>query len=261
MEIKNEYLTENSDKRIMHSEMITRNHLKNPWWTSGASDWVVNSGSVDFDEDDAGFMNLTVDSKISSQVKQLTVLKPNHRYFIMFEVKVTRYVKGSFGIHISGKIPSEASSYGLQRLSKDKEYETIVGTFSTEDDQIKKHCIFVGSIGGANGAGKIRKLSLYDLTELYGEGNEPTAQEFYSSIPGNQNEFGVQTTLSQAYSLLDVKMNQLRKASICATDEEARNAFIKEMNRKAINLDMTNTFLRTYKALKWLVICQRLEIL
>lgn len=250
MEIRNDYLEKNHNKESIYSEMITRNQLKNPWWTSGSSDWVTNSGSVEFNEDDTGFMNLTVDSNISSQVKQLTILKPKHRYFITFDVKVTRYTKGLFGIHISGKIPSKSSNHGLQRLSKNKEYETIIGTFSTENDQIKKHCIFVGSIGGASGAGSIRKLSLYDLTELYGEGNEPTAQEFYSSIPGNQNELGIQATLSQAYSLLDVKVNQLRKTSISVTDEEARNVFIKEMNRKANDLDMSNTFFKNVQGFR-----------
>ncbi|MGM0338602.1 hypothetical protein [Enterococcus sp. AZ007] len=247
LETKNYYSRRNHDNGSMYPELVVRNLLKNPWWTSGTSGWVINSGNVLFEEDEAGFMNLAVDSISSSQIKQIVNLKPRHRYFVMFEIEVSRYAKGLFGVHISGRNRSETTNIGLRRLSKDKKYETVIGIFKVEGDQPNRHSVFVGSIGGANGAGKIRKLSFYDLTDLYGEDSEPTAQEFYSSMLSmleNQNEFGMHATLSRVYHSLDGKINQIKRNSFGISNEEAHGKFIQEMNKKISSLNMTNTVLK-----------------
>lgn len=130
--------------------------------------WIVKSREITVEEDDEGFMNLTMDNSISSQVKQQIILAPEHYYFVMFDVKVTRYNKGLLDLHVNGQIQTAPSSFGLRRVSKNRDYETITGIIKTESP--------------ADGTGQIRKLSLYDLTEIYGKGNEPIAQDFYANM-------------------------------------------------------------------------------
>lgn len=234
----------------VYSETFSKNLLENSWWTSGTSGWTTNSGRVEIEEDESGFMNLKMDSNISSQVKQQVVLNPEHYYFVILEVKVTRYNKGLFGMHVNGQIQSGISSFGIRRVSKHKDYETITAIFKTEGNRSKKHTVFIGSISAADGAGQIRKVSLYDLTELYGEGNEPTTQEFYLAMPNNQNEFGIITTISQVYASLDTKINLMKRSKANASDEEAHAVFIEEMNRKAHLLEMTKTQFKNVQGFK-----------
>lgn len=248
--MREEFSKRGAKDEFVYSEIIAQNLLENSWWTFETFGWITNSGSVDIEEDESGFMNLTMDSSISSQVKQQVVLNPEHYYFVMFDVKVTRYNKGLFGLHVNGKIQSGMSSFGIRRLSMNQDYETIMGIFKTEGNRTKKHSIFVGSISAADGAGKIRKLSLYDLTELYGEGNEPTVQEFYSAIPSNQNEEGIRTTLSQMYASLDTKINHIKKDRLGASDKEAHAVFIEEMNKKARLLGMNQTQFKNVQGFK-----------
>lgn len=195
---------------------------------------MVNAGQVAIKEDEKGYLNLTMDTTTSSQVNQLVHLKPNHCYFVMFDVQVTRYVKGLFGIHFNGRFTSGNPDMGLRRLSK--EYETITGVLKTSENWEHSQLLFVGSIHGADGAGNIRRLSLFDLTDLYGTGNEPTSSEFYRILPQQLDEQGAHLSLREVFT----KATQHKKDSI-ASDEEARQVFLDEMRKKTQVLGMENT--------------------
>lgn len=212
------------------------NRLKNSWWTAGLDNWVVNAGQVTIMEDDKGYLNLTMDTTTSSQVKQVVNLKANHCYFVMFDVQVTRYTKGLFGVYFTGKFTSGNPDMGLRRLSKG--YETITGILKTPDNLNHPQVLFVGSIGGADGAGSIRRLSLFDLTDLYGVENEPNVNEFYFMLPQSLNEQGAHLSLREVFT----KATQYMEEPL-ASDEEARQVFLNEMRKKTQVLGMENTHL------------------
>ncbi|MDT2662058.1 hypothetical protein P7E02_19415 [Enterococcus hulanensis] len=234
-------LNQEIDNESVYSETIAQNLLENSWWTSETSNWTVNSGSVGVEEDESGFMNLTMDSNASCQVNQRVALKPNRCYFVMFDVQVTRYVKGLFGVHFNGNFKSGNPDLGLRRLSQG--YETIIGTIQTPETWIHPQLVFAGSIHQADGAGSIRRLSLYDLTELYGKGKEPEANEFYSIMPNQQDEFGVYLSIREAFTSLDRKIRQCQN-SVYATDKEAEQVFLFEMQNKTELIGMDNTTLK-----------------
>lgn len=192
------------ENESVYSEVIAQNLLENSWWTSGTLGWTTNSGSVVVEEDESGFMNLTMDSSISSQVNQRVFLKPNHSYFVMFDVQVTRYVKGLFGVHFNGNFKSGNPSLGLRRLSKG--YETITGVLQTPENW-HSQLVFSGSIHNADGAGSIRRLSLYDLTELYGDGKEPDARDFFRLLPERQDENGLHLSIRETFIAMNRMIN------------------------------------------------------
>lgn len=229
------------ENESINSEIIAQNLLDNSWWTSGTSGWTTNSGSVSVAEDDSGFMNLIMDSHVSSQVNQRVGLKSNRRYFVMFDVHVTRYVNGLFGVHFNGNFKSGNPDLGLRRLSKG--YETIFGVLETPANWIFPQLIFAGSIHNADGAGSIRRLSLYDLTELYGEGKEPKADEFYQVLPKRQDKYGLHLSIREVFTTLDCKVKQ-KQNSVHVTDEEAEQIFLLEMKNKTELIGMNNTFLK-----------------
>lgn len=213
------------------------NQLKNSWWTSGLDNWSVNAGQVAIEEDEQGYLNLTMDTTTSSQIKQVVYLKPNHCYFVMFDVQVTRYVKGLFGIHFNGRFTSGNSDIGLRRLSKG--YETITGVLKTPKPWAHPQLLFVGSIHGADGSGSIRRLSLFDLTDLYGQNNEPNASEFYQIVPQSLDEQGGHLSLREVFTKITKRIEEP-----LATDEEARQVFLDEMRKKTQILGMENTQLK-----------------
>lgn len=205
MLINNDFSKRNAYEESLYLENTVPNLLSNSWWTSGISKWKENSGYVELVEDDEGFMNLMVDNDISCQIKQRVSLKSNRSYFVMFDVQVTRYVKGLFGVHFNGNFNSGNPSLGLRRVSKG--YETIVGVLRTSENW-HPQLVFSGSIHNANGAGSIRRLSLYDLTEFYGEGREPGADEFYKVLPKKIDENGLHLSLRDIFPMLDHKINK-----------------------------------------------------
>ncbi|OJG74537.1 hypothetical protein RV10_GL004709 [Enterococcus pallens] len=214
--------------------------LKNSWWTAGIQEWEASYGEVELTEDGSGFMNLSMDSSTSCQVNQRVALKPKHRYFVMFDVKVTRYVKGLFGVHFNGKFEAGSPSMGLRRLSNG--YETITGVLKTPEAW-RPQLVFAGSIHRADGAGTIRRLSLFDLTELYGEGNEPEADEFYQLLPNRQDESGLHLSVRESFSTLSCQLYKHHFQSP-VTDEEASAIFLAEMRKKTQLLGMDNTTLK-----------------
>lgn len=234
------YSSQEIDKEFVYSEIIAENLLKNSWWTLGTSEWEINSGYVEVEEDESGYMNLTMDSNISSQLKQEVTLKPNRHYFVMFDVCVTRYVKGLFGLHFNGRFKSGNSDFGLRRLSKG--YETIIGTLQTPANWLHPQLIFSGSIHEADGAGSIRCLSLYDLTELYGEGKEPEADEFFSILTSRQDEKGLYLSIRETFTMLNNNINK-KKNKVQISDEAASKLFFDELKKKTQILEMGNTFL------------------
>ncbi|MGL9727575.1 hypothetical protein [Enterococcus sp. DIV0756] len=223
------------------SQLISRNLLSNSWWTNGLNHWSNTCGEIAIDEDEYGYMNLTMDSHVSVHVQQNVTLKENHCYFISFDVKVTRYVSGLFGIHMNGRFISGNSSLGVRRQTKNKDYETIVGVLKTGNFPSQEYNLLVGGIGTANGTGSIRKLSVYDLTAVYGSESEPTAEVFFDAIPDTQDEFGISLTNRQLFAALDKKLNKLARKNIGVSDREAHIAFIEEMNRKAKMIGMFST--------------------
>lgn len=223
-----------------NTENLVPNLLMNAWWAAGLDDWEASYGQVALAEDGSGFMNLSMDSSNSCQVNQRVALKPNHRYFVMFDVQVTRYVKGLFGVHFNGKFESGNPSMGLRRLSKG--YETIMGVLKTPEVW-RPQLVFAGSIHSADGAGSIRRLSVYDLTELYGEGNEPEAHEFYQIVPKRQDEYGLHLSVRETFSALSSQLHTHHFQSP-VTDEEASAIFLAEMKKKTQLLGMENTSLK-----------------
>ncbi|OJG70750.1 hypothetical protein RV10_GL005099 [Enterococcus pallens] len=135
---------------------------------------------------------------------------------------------------------------GLRRLSKG--YETIFGVLKTTDNW-HPQLVFTGSIHRADGAGSIRRLSLYDLTELYGEGNEPEANKFYQLLPKRQDEKGLHLSIRESFSALDYKINQSRFQNKI-TDEAASAIFLEEMRKKTQLLGMKNTVLKNINGFK-----------
>lgn len=222
------------------TENVVPNLLTNAWWTAGLDDWEASFGQVELTEDGSGFMNLSMDSDNSCQVNQRIALKPNHRYFVMFDVQVTRYVKGLFGVHFNGKFESGNPSMGLRRLSKG--YETITGILKTPDAW-RPQLVFAGSIHSADGAGSIRRLSVYDLTELYGKGNEPEAHEFYQIVPKRQDAYGLHLSVRETFSALSCQLLNSNFQSP-VTDDEASAIFLAEMKKKTQLLGMENTTLK-----------------
>lgn len=224
-----------------YSESISQNLLRNSWWTKGLTHWNKLCGEVAITEDEHGWMNVMIDSRESAQIQQKVVLRENHCYFIMFDIKVTRYISGLFGAQLSGKILSGNTNFGVQRQTKNRGYETIFGVVRTGSFPSPEYTLSVGSIGQANGAGSIRKLSVYDLTAIYGSGNEPTGKAFFDTLPDTQDECGIASTNRQLFATLDTKINKLTGKAVGASDREAHVAFLEEMNKKAKLLGMADT--------------------
>lgn len=237
--LRGEIKKQSHDYSICNQQFIP-NLLENSWWEKDLVNWTINSGQVTLEEDDAGFLNLTADSEISSQVKQRLSLRPRHMYFLMFDVKVTRYHKGLFGVYFNGKFKNSVSDIGLRRKSKNGEYETIISTLEASEDWMQPRSIFVGSIGSASGAGRIRRLSLYDLTEVFGNGNEPSAVEFYKILPKLQDAKGVTLNSKEVFSAL-LPQRRLREGIVVYQKKDAIKLFIDEMNKKAKLLGMKKT--------------------
>lgn len=232
------------------SEIISRNLLINSWWKLGLTNWCNNCGKVDIDEDEHGFMNVTIDSRVPSQVHQKLKLKENHSYFIMFDVKVTRYSSGLFGVCVDGRFIFGNSRLGVRRQTKGKGFETVFGVLKTGNYPSSEYDFFVGSIDSANGAGSIRRLSFYDLTEIYGVGKEPTAEEFFEVLPEFQDECGIISSKCEIFAALDTKINNLNSKRIKVSDREAHTVFIEEMNKKAQLLGMDNTTFKNMHGFK-----------
>lgn len=228
-------------EQIIRDQNLIPNHLKNSWWEKELESWTVNSGQVTIEEDEFGFSNLTIDSEISSQVKQRLLLQPGHIYFFSFEVKVIRYIKGLFGVYFSGKFTNSLSDIGLRRKSVNGEYETIISTLKASKDWQQPKSIFVGSIGSANGTGQIRRMSLYDLTEVYGSGNEPSAAEFYHLLPQLQDAGGIKLNSKEVFSLLLPPKRTKGNIVVDPVKKDVFKVFIDEMNKKAKLLGMHQT--------------------
>lgn len=225
------------------------NRIKNAWWENKFDFWQMNSGQLSLAEDEKGLSNLVIDSTVSSQMRQRIALKPKHTYFLTFEIKVVRYVRGVFGVYFNGKFENCTSDIGLRRQSRNGEYETVLSLLKTTDEWQQPKSIFVGSLGSADGAGSIRKLSLYDLTEIYGSGNEPSAVDFYKNLPTFQDSQGAYVNVRELYSLLNSERNKVTTYKtdtivIHPKNKSAIQLFIEEMNKKALMLGMKNTKFR-----------------
>ncbi|MGM0301267.1 hypothetical protein IGI66_000859 [Enterococcus sp. AZ048] len=221
------------------------NVLKNSWWKEELNGWHVNAGSVSIEEDEDGCGSLIVDSSVSSQICQSITLKPNHQYFVRFEVRVTRYVKGLFGVYFRGNFQYGNPNMGLKRVTKG--FETVTNVLHTSEDLQEKQLVFAGSIHGADGAGSIRRLTVIDLTELYGRGKEPNSKTFEEVLPDRQDEEGLYLSMKETFSLLDGKLNKnlaFIEVPDKVPDEVALTVFLEEMNNKAKLLGMKNTTLK-----------------
>ncbi|MBO0410497.1 serine hydrolase [Enterococcus hulanensis] len=217
------------------------NQIKNAWWNDGLQNWPINSGQVSIVEDELGFPNLTMDSTFSSQVNQKLELHPGHTYFLIFDVKVVKYLRGLFGVYFNGAFNNCDSGIGLRRKSKNGDYETVIINLEASKDWHQSRNMFVGSIGSANGAGQIRKLSLYDLTELYGSGNEPSAMEFYKVLPALQASEATYLTDKDIFSFLLSRKSVSNNVINGQTKKDPVKVFIDEMNKKAMALGLSQT--------------------
>ena len=223
------------------------NILKNSWWKEELRGWHLNAGSVFLEEDEDGYRNLMMDSASSSQVCQSLDLKPNHRYFVRLEVRVTRYKKGLFGVYFRGNFHSENLNMGVQRVTKG--FETITGVLHTSEILQQPAVVFAGSIHGADGAGEIRRLTMIDLTEWYGEGNEPSAEAFQQVFPEQQDAEGLYLTVRETFAFLERK-GHTTISRIQVADEEASTVFLEEMIKKTELLGMRNTTLKNVNGFK-----------
>lgn len=244
MENLNEVTFDRQIGRTIKNHNLIPNLFKNSWWTNGLEDWIVNVGNLSVEEDAFGFNNLVINSEQSTQVKQTLRLKPEHVYFLTLDVKIERYVQGLFGIYFNGSFKNCASDIGLRRKSKGEEYETIIVRLETTNDWVNPQNVFVGSVGSANVTGKIRKLSLYDLTEIFGSGNEPYEADFLKVLPSLQDSKGAYLDVVEllSSSINDQKIST--NVTIHQTKRDVIKLFINEMNKKAVTLGMTDTKFR-----------------
>ncbi|MDT2661977.1 serine hydrolase [Enterococcus hulanensis] len=230
---------EQRDCQMHRRKNIIPNILNNSWWTNGLTDWHLDKGQVSINEDEYGFSNLCVDN--SSHIEQELRLRPNHIYFLMFDVKVIQYVCGLFGVTFHGKFKNCSSDLGLRRKSKNGDFETVIGNLETTEEWSQPRSLFVGCMDSASGAGQIRKMSLYDLTDIYGVGNEPSAADFYKVLPTLLDEEGICLNTREIFLVGTPRKKRMDNTLIHPIKKDVVQLFLDEMNKKAEMLDMTCT--------------------
>ncbi|OFI49519.1 hypothetical protein BG261_02770 [Floricoccus tropicus] len=256
-----------------NTEDFAINLFSNGWFNNNLAFWSNNAGTVTIAKDTDGFNNLTMDSQTSAQVNQKVKLKASHAYFVTFDVAVSRYVKGLCGVQFNGAFKSGNQNIGLTRVSDKNDFENISEILVTSDTFAGDSIVYVGSISSANLTGKIRKLSIYDLTDIYGKGNEPKTVKEVDFKNLEASEKGIELTLAKTYAALSSQISKMSKESstppvvlpddsgqkIQASDDECSAVFVSEMNKKAAYLGMSKTTFKnsTGLAISGQVSCSR----
>ena len=219
-----------ADKQGLELVPVT-NMIKNGDFSNGQTNWVVNAGNPIVDGN-----KVVVDStEVSSQLVQNDLpLTVGHKYYAAVKVNCTRYNAGYIGYHLTGW---HNSLNGKQEVTDGLELVSGIHTATESTGRM-----FVGGQSSADLDGTVEDVILVDLTEAFGEGNEPTKDEFDSIISKFNHWFD-----GNVPSVMGVKdlYKEIKNLGIEPRTEVpehiAKQAFIEEMNKKAERIGMANT--------------------
>ena len=182
----------------------------------------------------------------SHQLVQMTSWKQKHVYYMQVEVYVTDYVAGRMGLQANGRFVSG----NVINLSIDRNtigWECLYTSFKATKNYTLG--VYYGSINAANLNGYAKKAYLIDLTEIYGEGNEPSAADFYNlKLPLMNN--GITMSSTEILKRFDKKIITITNQRIInATDVQAEQVFVQEMNKKCKLWKMNDTVFQNVSGL------------
>ena len=155
-------------RKRRENNALPQNKISNGDFYNGLDRWTIAAGAPSIVSG-----RLSVNSTgNSAQVKQTISVVQGHKYYMSADINVTRWVTGVLGFttpRITG-----AANYGFMETTSGTQKRSVVltGASSGASDLI------VGGINAANLDGTIDNIVVVDLTDYYGEGNEPTLEEF-----------------------------------------------------------------------------------
>lgn len=219
----------------------TENLLHNGWFKNDLDDWKLKTRGVAFDEVGADKF-LAVDGTLAPQVAQQIKVRPQHTYYLSFEVALEKYGSGFFGVQVIEPHSEEL----ITSMSVTEETTSLIKhsmLFTNETAQ--KLLLQVGCENVTDCTGKIGKLALYDLTEIFGMGNELPLEQFDELLQNNffiESDQGIEMSMTAYLEEMIAQMSQGQATvTIKSTDSDKENAFIQQMNQKAHRLGMTKT--------------------
>lgn len=210
---------------------LVKTKLKMGWFEQELADWQVNSGELTIQKVDQT-KYVSIDSKTSCQVKQRIYLAAGHTYYISFEVNVSNYVQGTFGIQIYGALANGKSKL-LGKQQRTNGFERLSDMFKAVD--ASNTFIYMGSIGKASGSGHVGKLTILDLTEIFGLEKEPTAAMIDDML-----------VIEKATGVF----LSFRGMSSEPSDQVCEQQFLKAMNKKCRQLNMHKTVFKNTHGFK-----------
>jgi hypothetical protein len=216
---------------------IIESVLINPLLENELTGWTINAGTptVKTKENDSILVARGIGSH---QLVQMTSWKQNHVYYMQVEVYVPDYVAGRMGLQANGRFVSgNAINLSIDRNTIG--WECLYTSFKATKNYTLG--VYYGSINAANLNGYAKKAYLIDLTEIYGEGNEPSAADFYNlKLPLMNN--GITMSNTEILKRFDKKINTItNQRIITATDVQAEQVFVQEMNKKCKLWKMNDT--------------------
>lgn len=223
-------------EKSANNEIFASNIVANAWFQNNLDSWILSSGDVQIiNEKDQHC--LSFDAEESCQVKQSLSIIEGHKYYVSFNLDVTRADKGRFGIQLYGPFEEGSSIFiGTSEPTIHKQFFSEIITAKKSTNEIN---LFVGSLYSASGSGKLSQLLIIDLTELCGKAKEPKLSEF-ERLKLHYDSFGMHIKMKDIFQIM-LNSDNLPERKIVCTDDQAEAFFIDEMNRKCQILGMSNS--------------------
>lgn len=155
------------------------------------SDWSQHGGSITAENNILTF----VQSGSDIQIIQSKNLVNNHKYFCSFTAKSN---SNSLGLTVDN-----VSSSPRLALVCDNEWHTCETIFTANNDYTASANPYFYGLGTEGDTVQLKNVMIIDLTDLYGAGNEPTAEQFRKMFPNEYYDYNAGVTINGLVNLIN----------------------------------------------------------
>lgn len=193
-------------EKIKGKSIVWNQQIKNPDFSNGLENWSAGSGAIIEVNSDGSVKVTNKEEQYNKDIRQRAVSK-GHVY--LFCIKLKSSFNGEVGVYLGG-----GNSVAKYNVVKD---ETLVYRDIKVADHFDTLFRPVSILNASSGSSvDIYHAYLYDLTQMFGEGNEPnTIEEFDAMKP-----YGVTNDYNAGEVVSYVGANTLKSVGVNIWDEQ-----------------------------------------
>lgn len=162
--------------RIKGNTLVWNQLVQNGNFADGTNNWTGASATISASN---GELTVTIGGTWNNEARQNLSSVAGHKYLGCLKVKSDTLTSGV----IFGQIGTQANATFASTTTLSPTYQTIVGIATVNESGSLIRCTLNGS--GSSYIGQsytIKDVMLFDLTQMFGAGNEPTTVDEFTSL-------------------------------------------------------------------------------